>query len=375
MADKAEPDGLRAEVRAFLRGCRDDGVFEPVTDSWLRGHSPRFSRMLGERGWLGMTWPKAYGGHERTAAQRFVVMEELLAAGAPVAAHWIADRQTGPLLLRYGTEEQRRTILPGIARGELYCAIGMSEPDSGSDLASIRTRAQPDGDGGWRVTGRKIWTSHAHRSHYAVTLVRTQPRGEDRHAGLSQFLIDLSAPGVTVRPIRILTGEEHFTEVVLDDVHVPATMVVGTAGRGWSQVMAELAYERSGPERFLSTYPLLARHADAARGLPEAARADLGDLTARLWALRTMSVGVTDLLQRGESPSTRAALIKDMGTELERESVETVRRAWTHPAAPPMPAGMDTLLAETQLAAPAFTLRGGTNEILRGVVARSLGVR
>ncbi|HEY3685075.1 MAG TPA: acyl-CoA dehydrogenase family protein [Streptosporangiaceae bacterium] len=365
---------LRAEVRDFLRTCRDDGVFEPVCDSWLRGHSPRFSRMLGERGWLGMTWPKEYGGHERTAAERFVVIEELLAAGAPVAAHWIADRQTGPLLLRFGTEEQRRTVLPGIARGEVFAAIGMSEPDSGSDLASIRTRAERDG-AGWRVTGRKIWTSHAHRSHYAVTLVRTAPRSEDRHAGLSQFLIDLSSPGIEIRPIKILTGEEHFTEVVLDGVYVPDERVVGTVGGGWAQVMAELAYERSGPERFLSTYPLVAAHADAAATLPDAARADLGDLVARLWALRTMSVGVTGMLQRGESPNTRAALIKDMGTALERESIETVRRAWTHPGAPAVPAELGGLLAEAQLAAPAFTLRGGTNEILRGVVARSLGVR
>lgn len=365
---------LRAEVRDFLRTCRDDGVFEPVCDSWLRGHSPRFSKMLGERGWLGMTWPKQYGGHERTAAERFVVIEELLAAGAPVAAHWIADRQTGPLLLRYGTEDQRRTILPGIAAGEVFFAIGMSEPDSGSDLASIRTKAERDG-AGWRVTGRKIWTSHAHRSHYAITLVRTAPRGEDRHAGLSQFLIDLTTPGITIRPIRILTGEEHFTEVTFDDVYVPDEMVVGTVGGGWAQVMAELAFERSGPERFLSTYPLIARHADEAGSLPDAARADLGDLVARLWALRTMSVGVSGMLGRGESPNTQAALIKDMGTSLERESIETVRRAWTNPASPPIPDDLGPLLAETQLGAPAFTLRGGTNEILRGVIARSLGVR
>jgi acyl-CoA dehydrogenase len=213
-----------------------------------------------------MTLPRQYRGTDAGALHRFVVTEELLAAGAPVAAHWIADRQSGPALLRFGTEQQRAEILPGIARGELYFAIGMSEPDSGSDLASVRTRASRV-DGGWLVNGTKLWTSGAHHAHFMITLVRTAPPAQapaeaDRHAGLSQLIVDLAAPGVQVRPIRLLTGEHHFNEVVLADVFVPDSRLLGRAGDGWHQVTSELAFERSGPERILSTFPLLAAAVD-----------------------------------------------------------------------------------------------------------------
>src|SRR5690606_19953868 len=186
---------------------------------------------------------------------RYVVSEELLAAGAPVSAHWIADRQSAPLLLHYGTPAQQERYIPGIVRGEIYFCIGMSEPNSGSDLASIGSRAAREGDV-WVLNGRKIWTTNAHRSHYMIALVRTQGRGDDRHGGMSQFIIDLKAPGVTVRPIRDLSGGEHFNEVFFDDVVLGSDALVGTDGNGWTQVMAELAFERSGPERFLSSMTL-----------------------------------------------------------------------------------------------------------------------
>jgi alkylation response protein AidB-like acyl-CoA dehydrogenase len=268
-------DELRRDVRSFLAEELAAGSFDPGCDSWLSGHDPAFSGRLAERGWVGMTVPPEYGGHGRGYLERYGVLEELLAAGAPVAAHWIADRQTGPLLLRFGTEEQRHRFLPGIARGEIYFAIGMSEPDSGSDLASIRTSATPV-QGGWSLRGTKVWTSHAHRSHYMITLVRTRRRGERKHEGLSQFLVNLHAPGVSVRPIELLSGEAHFNEVVFDDAFVPADMLIGTEGAGWAQVNCELAYERSGPERFLSTFPLLA---ETVRELEGRAAPQIGDLS------------------------------------------------------------------------------------------------
>ncbi|MEW6466770.1 MAG: acyl-CoA dehydrogenase family protein, partial [Pseudomonadota bacterium] len=237
---------LRAEVRAFLAREQVAGGFTPSSDSWMNA-SPAFSRRLGEQGWLGMTWPRAYGGGERSALERYVVTEELLAAGAPVGAHWVADRQTGPMLLRYGTEEQRQTFLPRIARGTCFFAIGMSEPDAGSDLSAVRTRAEPV-EGGWRLTGRKVWTSFAHEAHAMIVLCRTAPRSEDRHAGLSQLIVELDSPGITLRPILNLAGEHHFNEVVFDGVFVPETRVVGRIGNGWQQVIGELAFERSGPE-------------------------------------------------------------------------------------------------------------------------------
>jgi alkylation response protein AidB-like acyl-CoA dehydrogenase len=363
---------LRLEVREFLAQEIADGRWRPRADSWLSGFDPEFSARLGARGWLGMTWPEQYGGHERSALERYVVGEELLASGGPLAAHWIADRQTGPLLLRYGTEDQRRQFLPAIARGECYFAIGMSEPDAGSDLAAIRTRAEKV-DGGWKLYGAKIWTSHASHAHRAVTLVRTSPKDEDRHAGMSQLIVDLRADDLEVRPIRITTGEPHFNELVFDGTFVPQDMLVGTEGDGWHQVVAELAYERSGPERFLSTMPVLTALCERVSG-PHAERA-IGAILARLWTLRAMSLGVAAGLEAGEQPVTQAALVKDLGTRFEREVTALAREL---SPADPRRLGKGvyaSLLADAILAAPGGTLRGGTNEILRGVVARALGVR
>ena len=316
-----------------------------------------------------MTWPPRYGGQGRSQLERYVVLEELLGAGAPVAAHWIADRQTGPLLLRYGTEEQRQRFLPPIARGECYFSIGMSEPDAGSDLASVRLTGRRVAKG-WRLRGSKLWASHAHRNHYMVALVRTSSADSDKHAGLSQMIVDLRAEGVEVRPIKLMSGQPQFSEVIFNDARVPDDAVVGELGAGWEQVTAELAYERSGPERFLSTFPLLlhlARHvrsSDEIRGLQS-----VGELTARLWSLRALSLSVAECLDRGEDPTVAAAMVKDMGTVFERDTVEAARLI--------VPVGRRTeefsdLYREALMAAPGFTLRGGTTEILRTVIARAL---
>jgi alkylation response protein AidB-like acyl-CoA dehydrogenase len=368
---------VRMEVREFLAQELAAGTFTTHVDTWLSGVDPAFSRKLGERGWLGMTWPKEYGGHERSAMERYAVTEELLAAGAPVAAHWIADRQSGPNLLKFGTEEQRRQILPRIAAGECFFVIGMSEPDSGSDLASIRTRATRNADGDWVVNGAKIWTSNAHYSHYAITLVRTSPADHaNRHAGLSQLLVDLSLPGITVNPIRILDGGHHFNEVVFEDVVIPGDMLLGEEGNGWHQVTAELAFERSGPERFLSTYPLVAEFARRVADSGDAAAlVTLGRLSARLLALRQMSLRIAAALDRGELPNIPAALVKDVGTTFEGDVIEEIRRVVDVTPSLDSPDPLARALAESQLHAPGYTLRGGTNEILRGIVARGLGLR
>jgi alkylation response protein AidB-like acyl-CoA dehydrogenase len=368
-------DALRAEVRRFLAEAQAAGTFEPRCDAWLSGHDPAFSRELGRRGWIGLNWPARYGGRDRPEIERYAITEELLAAGAPVGAHWIAQRQSGPLLLRFGTEPQRQRFLPAIARGECYFAICMSELDAGSDLASAKTRATRV-DGGWSVTGRKVWTSHAHRSQYAILFCRTAPPSEDRHAGFSQLILDLSAPGVTVRPITLLTGEAHFNEVTLDEVFIPDELVVGEIGNGWAQVTSELGYERSGPERFMSPLPLLLAWLGSLGDRPDRADAELlGRLTARLWSLRQLSLAVTAGLQRGDDVATSAALVKDLGTQLEQEMVEALRSAIGGEPDRASDDRLEVLLAQAIGAAPGFTLRGGTNEILRGIVARALGVR
>src|SRR5947209_20357357 len=314
---------LRAEVRAFLAGERAAGRFVPACDAWLSGWDEAFSRRLAARGWVGMTVPPEYGGPGRSALERYVVVEEVLAAGAPVAAHWVSDRQIVPNLLRYGNETLKRRYLPSIARGECYFAIGLSEPDAGSDLAAVRT-AGTRADGGWRVSGTKIWTSGAHRARAFIALLRTGPAdGRQRHAGLSQLLIELDQPGVAIRPIVSMTGEHHFNEGVLDEVFVPDEQVVGTIGDGWAQVTSELAYERSGPERLLSTFVLLdmlageladrasgGQHGGGQYGDVRAAEA-LGQVTSRLWACRQMSLAVAGAVAGGEAPEVAAALGKD----------------------------------------------------------------
>ncbi len=370
----AEAEPLREQVRAFLSEALKDRPPLRKADSWM-GADPAFSRELGRRGWLGMALPKRYGGQEAGPFARYVVIEELLAAGAPVSAHWIADRQSGPLILRYGTEAQREKYLPGICRGESYFCIGMSEPGSGSDLASIRSRAVREGDG-WVLNGHKLWTTNAHYSHYMIALVRTSDKTAARHEGMSQFIIDLKAPGVTIRPIRDLAGGEHFNEVFFDNVRLGADTLVGSEGQGWEQVTAELAFERSGPERFLSSIALLHTLIDAIGQKPDPLQArELGRLTARLFTLRKMSLSVIAELAAGNNPAWAASCVKDLGAVFEQEIPEVAQLLLDE--LPSVQGGSDhaQVLAYLMQMAPSFSLRGGTREILRGIIARGLGLR
>jgi len=368
---------LRAEVRAFLVESLAADAWQPNSD-FGAGFSAEFSRQIAARGWIGMTWPKEYGGHGRSNLERYVVTEELLAAGAPVFAHWIADRQSGPLLLRFGSEDQRQSLLPGIAAGECFFSIGMSEPDSGSDLASVRTRAERSA-GGWRLNGAKVWTSNAHLNHFMITLCRSGDAGDDRHGGLSQFLIDLRADGVTINPIINILGTHEFNEVVFDDVEIPEDRLIGQEGDGWQQVTSELAYERSGPERFLSNFHVFRALVDAIGTAPDARQTEaLGRLTGRLWMLRRMSLSVAAMLEDGESPQIEAAIVKQLGNQFERDVVDTARAVL--PVQPSTIKGdnvadYSTIMAEAILRQPSFTLRGGTTEIMRSIIARGLGLR
>lgn len=370
-APELEP--LRAEVRAFLREQIAAGVFTPGVDTWLTRWNPEFTRSLAARGWLGMTIPVEYGGHGRTFMERFVVTEELLAVGAPVAAQWVADRQAAPSLLLYGTEEQKQRFLPGIARGEICWAIGMSEPESGSDLASVRTKATQV-DGGWRITGTKLWTSGAQHADAFFCLTRSAPLDPaHRHDGLSQFIVLLDSPGVDIRPILSPSGDHHFNEVILDDVFVPDALVMGTIGDGWRQVTSELGYERSGPERFMSTFGVLAAGMEevGAGRLPADAR--IGAHVGRVFALHHMARAVSEALERGENADVAASVVKVLGTKVEGDIADLADEL-SGEAGPDGEAFAELVRAGV-LQRPGFTLRGGTSEILRGVIARGLGLR
>jgi 3-oxocholest-4-en-26-oyl-CoA dehydrogenase alpha subunit len=358
---------LQAEVRAYLDERLPPGGY-PLGLGMSGARDPAFSRDLGARGWLGMSLPTAYGGGGRTAVERLVVVEELLARGAPVGHHWVADRQSGPNIAANGTEQQKKEFLPGIARGELSFAIGMSEPEAGSDLAAVRTRAVPDGEG-WRISGRKIWTSGAADATHILALVRTS---DDRHGGLTQFLVDRHSPGLTVTPIPFVDGTRDFCEVLFDDVVLADDRRLGEVGAGWSQNTGELALERGGVDRWMSLMPVLVHWA---RTAGPAAAADLGAITARLWAFRGLSLSIARMVDRGESPSVEAALVKEMATRFEQECLATVVRHLGRTPRLDADDPHEALLARAVLTAPSWTIRGGTTEILRSVIMKGLSGR
>jgi len=300
----------------------------------------------------------------------------MLAAGAPVSAHWVADRQSGPLLLRFGTEAQREKILPGIVRGELAFAIGMSEPDSGSDLASIRTRAARV-DGGYLVNGTKVWTSNAHLSDYLIALFRTQVVPDKKHEGLTQFLVDLrNTKGITIRPIVDLAGKHHFNEVNFTDAFVPDDARVGNEGDGWKQVTAELGFERSGPERYLSSIALIKELVREVSARPDDRGAEaLGRMVASMTTLRQMSLSVSSMLQHGQNPNLEAATVKDVGTTFEQSVPEQVHALLDIEPTLDTGSQLQQVHGYITQVAPSFSLRGGTREVLRGIIARGLGLR
>jgi 3-oxocholest-4-en-26-oyl-CoA dehydrogenase alpha subunit len=365
---------LQAEVRAFLDEELPPGSYTPGLG--MNGSKdPAFSKKLGERGWLGMALPARYGGHDRSAVDRLIVTEELLSRGAPVGHHWVADRQTGPVIARYGTETQKERFLPAICRGEVSFSIGMSEPDSGSDLASLSTRAVRDGDG-WVLTGRKIWTSWADANDWFVVLCRTAPVEEtgDKRRGLSQLLVDLRAPGVHITPIPFIDGTADFSEVVLDEVFVPDELVLGDIGQGWTQNTSELAFERGGPDRWLSTYPviteLLRVHQD--QTLPEEVLDLLGRATANYWVFHNLTLSIARAIDGGASPSIEASLVKEVATRFEQDILHAVLALTDFEPTLPPKSLFERLLITATLTCPAFTIRGGTNEILRSVAAKAL---
>lgn len=382
-----EAQALREEVRAFLKEEIDRGTFTPGSGDMASNFSPEFSRKIGAKGWIGLTWPKEYGGQGRSQIERYVLTEEFLAHGAPVRAHWVADRQSGPVLLKYGQEEVRRKLIPEIIKGECYFCIGLSEPNSGSDLFAAATKAVKV-DGGYKVTGTKIWTSNAHRTHYMIGLIRTSSATEDnRRHGLTQFLIKMDTPGITVRPIINLAGHHDFNEVHFDDAFVPDAHVIGRLDEAWKQATDELAYERSGPDRWLETIFSLNAGIQVAGPAPDDRIAEsLGRDVAHLMTLRRMSASVAGMLQAGEMPITEASVVKDLGTNWEQALPNRMRliapdgvRAPSAQGDSQVPSANDTAFEDvmrysTQIA-PKLTIQGGTREILRGIIARGLGLR
>jgi len=368
---------LRKEVRAFLAEEIAAGTFDPHQPGHGDSYNRAFSRRVGAKGWIGMTWPKQYGGRERSQLERYVVTEEFRVANAPAHLHFVADRQSGPVLLKYAPEHVKQDILPRICRGELCFAIGMSEPGSGSDLFAAKTKATK-ADGGWKINGSKIWTTSAQVADYMLALFRTSPpTKENRRYGLTQFLVKMKTPGIAVNPIRQMTGKAGFNEVVFTDAFVPDDHVLGEIDGAWKQATSELAYERSGPERFLETFYVMLELIRALGPEPDLRGAEgLGRLVAQLHTLRRMSVSVAGMLQAGKEPVVEGSIVKDLGTLWEQKLPHRVRElaAFLEPEILNR-ATLEDQLAFATMVAPKLTIQGGTTEILRGIIARGLGLR
>ncbi len=367
---------LQTEVIEFLDAELPRGSYTPGL-GMSAANDVEFSKKLGARGWLGMSLPREYGGQARTAVDRFIVVEQLLRRGAPVGHHWVADRQSGPVIARFGTEEQKHRFLPAISSGEIGFCIGMSEPDSGSDLASLSMRATRDGDG-WVLDGTKIWTTNAHHLQYCIALARTTPRDEltDKRQGMTQFIVDLTSPGLTITPIPFIDGTADFCEVVYDHVFVPDSMVLGEVGHGWAQNTSELAYERGGPDRWLSSYlvveELLRRESAADRQGDDELLDLLGALVPMYWVLHHLSLSVARTIDQGGAPAVESSLVKEMGTRFEQDVVSAVLAYVDEAPNTGDQSLFGVILMNAALTQPSFTVRGGTNEVLKSVASKGL---
>jgi alkylation response protein AidB-like acyl-CoA dehydrogenase len=362
LADEARAVGVAGADR---RDIREDG--------WLMGHDPGFALELADRGWLGMTWPVEVGGGGRPAIERFVVFEALIAEGAPLAACYFADRQIGPTLLQFGTAEQQERWLPGILAGTDVWCIGMSEPDAGSDVASLRTRAvrKDDGSQTWIVDGAKVWTSGAAHADWCYLIARTDPSARP-HAGLSELVVDMRSPGIEVRPIVDATGDGHFCEVRFEGVEVPASHLVGEENGSFRQVMRQMEHERGGIDRLVSNHRLyrdvlpLADRRDA-RVRQEIARIETGHRLGRLLVLREVL---------GQAPAQFSAAAKTACTEHEqRVAAFCASVLGARAQAGTADDDLARRVARNVVYAPAYTIMGGTTQILRTIIAdRLLGL-
>ncbi|HTE43325.1 MAG TPA: acyl-CoA dehydrogenase family protein [Steroidobacteraceae bacterium] len=368
---------LRQEVRAFIQDEIAAGTFDPRNAFMESNFNPDFSRRVGAKGWIGMTWPKRFGGGERSFLERYVVTEEFRVANAPVGLHFTADRQSGPMLLKYGNDRIKNDILPRIVRGECCFCIGMSEPNSGSDLFAANVRARSC-EGGFKVRGTKVWTTGAHHADYMIGLFRTSPSTkENRRHGLTQFLVDMKTPGITVQPILDISGRREFNEVVFDDMFVPADHALGEIDMAWKQATSELAFERSGPERFLETSYLLFELLRVLGPSPDThTAAGIGRLVAQLHTLRRMSVSVNGMLQAGKEPVLEGSIVKDLGTIWQQQLPPKARELTAFVDGDTIDrAHFDALLNFATTVVPKLTIQGGTSEVLRGIIARGLGLR
>ena len=380
-----EQERFRQEIRDFLEGELRQGLWQPSCDAWIMNYSPEFTKRVAAKGWIGLTWPRESGGQGRSYIERLILTEEMLRYGAPAACHWFADRQIGGSILAYGTEEQKRELLPKILKGEAYVGLGMSEPEAGSDLASLRTKATEDGND-YVIDGQKMWTSGGRFMNYIYLVARTDPEAP-KHRGISEFVVDKSLAGITTVPTIDITGSEAWNEVFFDSVRVPKSCLIGEKNRGFYQILNQLDYERSGLERLMGNYPLFAALIQFTKetkrnGKPLSQdtliRHKLAQLQIEFEVGRLLTYRVGLVIDEGRTPNWEAAMAKAYSTTFEQHLASVAMETL----------GLyGQLLAESKLApilgmAPhsylgskGYSLQAGTSEILRNIVAlRGLGL-
>ena len=356
-----EQEQLRLKARAVATSAVER--YGRHNDSWINGYSKEFAKEMASHGWIGMTWPTEFGGGGRPAIERLIVGEELIAAGAPVAAMWFGDRQMGPTLITYGRPDQQAEFLPQILSGESTWCIGMSEPNAGSDLAGLTTSATRDGDD-WVINGQKIWTSFGEVADYCYLICRTTTEGPP-HAGISEIIVPMNTPGIDVRPIKDMTTNRHFCEVFFTDVRVPAINLVGAEGAAFKQTMRQLEHERGGIDRLVSNHALylMARErADTTDGL---VRQEIAALEIAYRIGRVLVVRET----LRQAPAGFSAATKCFCTEHETRVADFVSRVLGPEAT------LWNQVTQGLSYAPGYTIMGGTSNVMRNILGeRVLGL-
>jgi alkylation response protein AidB-like acyl-CoA dehydrogenase len=375
-----EQNKFRQEVRHFLEEEIKKGYWKPACDAWIQGFNPEFSKRVAQRGWIGLTWPKEYGGQGLSYIDRLILTEEMLRYGAPAACHWFADRQIGGSIVTYGTDEQKRELLPKIIAGEAYIGLGMSETEAGCDLASLQTRAIEDGDN-YIINGQKTWTSGGSFVNYFYLLARTDPEAP-KHRGISEFIIPADLPGINRIPMIDITGTEAWNDVFFDEVRVPKKCLIGEKNRGFLQALEQLDYERSGMERLMGNYPLFDAIVQFAKenklSQEPVIRNKLAQLRIEFEVGRLLIYRVALVMDEGRAPNREAAMSKAYSTAFEQRLAKAAMEIlgpYGQLLSDSKLAPIRGLAVHSYLASKGYSLQAGTSEILKNVLAtRGLGL-
>jgi len=383
-----EQKNFREEVKDFLKSELEKGYFKPRQNAWMDELSQEFSKKMARRRWIGLTWPKEYGGQGRSYIDRMIMQEEMMKAGAPLAFHFLGDRQVGPTLIRFGSDELKKEFLPKIINAEISFCLCISEPDAGSDLASVRTTAEEKGDY-YAINGQKVWTTLGHMVDFGWLLAKTNLNPNvPKHRTLSEFILDMKAPGVTVQPLINILGIHTFNEVFLDDVRIPKNRIIGERDKGFDQIMEQMVYERAGIERLMQNYPVKVCLVEYAKTTKRNGRYlwedplirnTIATLEIEFNVGRILCYYVAWTIDQGKVPNYEASVCKIFCTQFEKKLSDVATQLMglygqVLPGSKWAPFG--GIAPESYLWSPSYTLQGGTVEILKNIIAlRGLKLR